>query len=180
MNTSQPLPWYRQFWPWFIIALPATAVIASLYTVYLAVQNEPSLVNDNYYQEGLSINDRLKQDQRAKELNMQANLSFSEQANSVNVFLRGNHQPLDSLILSISSKGNEALDQSYTLKAVNNNLFTADVAALPQGRFYIYLEPKHRQWRLLGDTVLPRQETLVLFSNTDSNEYDGTTTSGNE
>ena len=30
------LPWYKQFWPWFIIVLLGSAVSASLYTVYLA------------------------------------------------------------------------------------------------------------------------------------------------
>ena len=40
-------PWYRQFWPWFIIALPASAVIASLITFYLAVSRPDHLVVDD-------------------------------------------------------------------------------------------------------------------------------------
>ena len=37
-------PWYRYFWPWFIIVLLGTSVTASLYTVYLAsVTAEPVL-----------------------------------------------------------------------------------------------------------------------------------------
>ena len=44
MNQSASLPWYKQFWPWFLIALPASAVIASLYTVSLAVRTTDSLV----------------------------------------------------------------------------------------------------------------------------------------
>ena len=39
------LPWYRQFWPWFIIALPATAVVASLATVWIAVVAAPDRVD---------------------------------------------------------------------------------------------------------------------------------------
>ena len=38
------LPWYKQFWPWFIIALPASAVIAGLTTVWIAMQSDDSLV----------------------------------------------------------------------------------------------------------------------------------------
>jgi hypothetical protein len=29
-------PWYRYFWPWFVIALIGAAVSGSLYTLYLA------------------------------------------------------------------------------------------------------------------------------------------------
>ena len=27
----ESIPWYRQFWPWFLIALPATVVVAGLF-----------------------------------------------------------------------------------------------------------------------------------------------------
>ena len=45
-DSEQVLPWYRQFWPWFIIALPASAVVASLYTFWLAVSNPDQMVVD--------------------------------------------------------------------------------------------------------------------------------------
>jgi hypothetical protein len=35
--TPHPLPWYRYFWPWFIVAMLASAVTASLVSAYLAV-----------------------------------------------------------------------------------------------------------------------------------------------
>ncbi len=47
---GQGVPWYRQFWPWFIIALPASAVIASFITLWLAVSHPDHLVvNENEY-----------------------------------------------------------------------------------------------------------------------------------
>jgi len=36
--------WYKQFWPWFLIALPGSVVIASMFTITLAVQNAPIIV----------------------------------------------------------------------------------------------------------------------------------------
>ena len=51
-------PWYRQFWPWFIIALPASAVIASFFTLWLAISNPDQLVvSDDQYR---NINSELK------------------------------------------------------------------------------------------------------------------------
>jgi hypothetical protein len=44
MNDDTIKPWYRHFWPWFIIVLLGSAVSASLYTVYLATSTaEPVL-----------------------------------------------------------------------------------------------------------------------------------------
>jgi len=51
-NTPDPvsdefLPWYKQFWPWFIIALPASVVVASFFTLWLAISNPDHLVVDD-------------------------------------------------------------------------------------------------------------------------------------
>ena len=44
--TGEGLPWFKQFWPWFIIALPASVVVASFFTLWLAVSNPDYLVVD--------------------------------------------------------------------------------------------------------------------------------------
>jgi hypothetical protein len=56
---TDTLPWYRQFWPWFLIVLPGTAVIASLATAYVAINNQDPIVDGNYYKHGLTINEKL-------------------------------------------------------------------------------------------------------------------------
>jgi len=47
LQQSTEPPWYKQFWPWFIIALPASAVIASFITLYLAVSRPDHMVVDD-------------------------------------------------------------------------------------------------------------------------------------
>ena len=48
---GEGVPWYKQFWPWFIIALPASAVVASFFTLWLAISNPDQLVvDDDEYQ----------------------------------------------------------------------------------------------------------------------------------
>jgi hypothetical protein len=37
-------PWYRQFWPWFLIALPMIAVIGGIVTLIIAVRSSDPLV----------------------------------------------------------------------------------------------------------------------------------------
>jgi hypothetical protein len=55
---GQNLPWYRQFWPWFIIALPASAVVASFITLWLAISRpDPLVIDDGEYRR---LNSELK------------------------------------------------------------------------------------------------------------------------
>ena len=61
---GQDLPWYRQFWPWFIIALPAAAVLASFFTLWLAISNPDYLVVDD--EEYQRLNSGLKAEQTDK------------------------------------------------------------------------------------------------------------------
>jgi len=35
--TTLTLPWYKHFWPWFLIALLSSAVIASFVSLYFAL-----------------------------------------------------------------------------------------------------------------------------------------------
>ena len=51
-ETGEFLPWYKQFWPWFIIALPASVVVASFFTLWLAISNpDPLVVDENEYRQ---------------------------------------------------------------------------------------------------------------------------------
>mgnify|MGYP000035313042 CR=1 FL=1 len=47
-------PWYRQFWPWFLIALPLSVVIAGFATLGIAIANRDARVGADYRQEGLA------------------------------------------------------------------------------------------------------------------------------
>ncbi|WP_154222870.1 FixH family protein [Marinicella rhabdoformis] len=50
-STNQSKAWYRYPWVWFMIALPASAVVASLFTVYIATENAPTvIVKQNRFQ----------------------------------------------------------------------------------------------------------------------------------
>ena len=41
---NHAMPWHRQFWPWFLISIPAMTVCACMFTIYLAVTTSDSLV----------------------------------------------------------------------------------------------------------------------------------------
>jgi hypothetical protein len=76
-------PWYRQFWPWVLILLPATVVVAGITMIFIANRHADDLVVDEYYKDGLAINRQLEKKQRAEQLGITAQLSFTSTAVTV-------------------------------------------------------------------------------------------------
>jgi hypothetical protein len=72
-------PWYRQFWPWFLIALPGSVVIAAFTTLYIANRHADDLVVDEYYKDGLAINRQLAKQEAARQRGYAARLTVSDE-----------------------------------------------------------------------------------------------------
>lgn len=45
-GTPPPRPWYREPWPWVLIAIPAITVVACAITLYLALTHPDTVVVD--------------------------------------------------------------------------------------------------------------------------------------
>ena len=58
INMADTKRWYAEPWVWLLIALPMTAVIGGMITIYLAVTTSDGLVVDDYYKRGKAINIR--------------------------------------------------------------------------------------------------------------------------
>lgn len=49
-------PWYREPWPWIVMAGPAIVIVAGCVTAWIAWSGADGLVSDDYYKQGLAIN----------------------------------------------------------------------------------------------------------------------------
>jgi hypothetical protein len=74
--TADNTPWYRQGWPWFLIAPPAIAVIGGAVTFYLAAHSWDGPVAQDYYKQGLAINTEIARAARAAELGISADVAL--------------------------------------------------------------------------------------------------------
>ncbi len=70
-------PWFRQRWPWLLIAGPGIVVVAGLYTGWLALSTDDGLVAEDYYKRGLTINKRLERVDRAAALQLSARVDVA-------------------------------------------------------------------------------------------------------
>jgi len=59
-RSSSPVNnWYREPWPWLIIAGPLAVVIACMATAVIAVRSDDGMVAGDYYKRGLLVNQQL-------------------------------------------------------------------------------------------------------------------------
>lgn len=141
-------PWFRQFWPWFLILLPASVVVASFVTMYIAYYGADDLVVDEYYKDGLAINRQLEKKQRSSELGISAGLHFSN--DHVTVRFEG---PVDAQLLNLTlSHPLEAdRDFSLTVSRIAPGIYQAPLPApvAPRWLWILSLEQEDG-WRLDG------------------------------
>lgn len=159
MNESAP--WYRQGWPWFLILLPLTVVIACFVTLYLALSTDEALVRDDYYKEGLAINQRLEAESNARARGIEAQLRYD--AATLAIELQIAAAPAPELTLTIVHPTDDERDQAVVLQAAGNGLYRGKVGAALDGKRYILLEHEdgpQGAWRLRG-TFVPGSESLT-------------------
>ncbi len=131
-------PWYKQFWPWFIISLPASAVIAGIITVFIAFDNADSLVVDDYYKSGLAINTQIKQQKQAATLGYAAVL---RRMPDNRLFLKfDNSSPQNqSLTLKWIHPVQSARDFTVQLNKQQDGSFQVRSGHALEGRWYLRL-----------------------------------------
>lgn len=161
-NQQDVLPWYRQFWPWFLMALPASAVIAGISTVFIATINKDNLVVDNYYKQGLAINQTLTQQELAKELGLSGNATLDVEQGKLNLLLSAVKSIDDpQLKLTLVHATLAELDQVVFLNRVATNNYSGTIKNLTTGKWHLILEPINAQWRIEASLALPQQSWLM-------------------
>ena len=162
LQHSDSGPWFRQPWPWLLMVMPATAVIAGFATLWLAIHSNNSLVVDDYYREGRAINVQIGRDRHAAELGLRATLESSA-AGGVRVRLHSRTPTAlpAALTLRLVHATEAALDVTVSLPAIAEAAGEGDGAdgssatyglaraALPgSGRWTVRIEDADRKWRL--------------------------------
>jgi len=141
-------PWFRQFWPWFLILLPASVVVAALATMYIAYHGADDLVVDEYYKDGLAINRQLEKIQRSDQLGIQASFNFSDDYVTARVDGPVNAASLD-LLLSHPLEADR--DLPVKLARIAPGIYQAPLPAAVAPRWHWTLSLEQVDgWRLDG------------------------------
>jgi hypothetical protein len=155
-------PWHRQPWVWLLIALPMTAVIGGMVTIYIAVTTSDGLVVDDYYRRGKAINLDLARDRAAAGHQLQARLAIDLRYQRVTLNLQAQDYELPAVVtLAIMHPTRAGHDQMVQLQLVDAGRYAGTVSGLAQGRWLVQLSAD--DWRLSGVLYLPQAEPFVLL-----------------
>jgi hypothetical protein len=154
--------WYHEPWPWLLMAGPAAVIVAGVITTYLAVVTSDGLVADDYYKQGLAINQTLSRDALAQRLGYRARIAFAPDYGRVAVNLLSDEPASGQLVLRLAHPGRPALDRMLPLMSEGNQSYASTFPALMPGRWQVTLEDSGRTWRLVGDVMVPGRGTIEL------------------
>ncbi|UZE94650.1 FixH family protein [Alkalimarinus alittae] len=157
-------PWYKQFWLWFLISIPAVTICYCMLMIYTAISTENSLVSDNYYKDGLAINQELALDNKATELNLSAKVSF-DSSGRVALSLNGDlTSPPSFLTLKLLHPTLDGQDIETKLLPEPGSTYSTQFEKPLTGRWYIDIIAQDSTWRLKGEAALPSDTVIQLDS----------------
>jgi hypothetical protein len=145
--TSDIEPWYKQGWPWLLISLPASAVVGGIITIILAVHSPNALVVDDYYKEGLAINQHKRRLQTAGDMGVEGLLRSDGTQLTLSLSSR---VPVtaEALRLQLIHSTRSDLDRELVLHRSADGSYSGAIGELLPGAWYLRLGPGDKSWEI--------------------------------
>jgi len=132
------LPWYKQFWPCFIIAIPLTSVIVGVIQISFALNSPNDLVKENYYKEGLGINKVLDKRQMAKDLKIEAMVTIDNLTGEVLLSTKNTQD--QTLLLNFINSAVAKKDFELSMTRISENQYRGQLVKTLAGIWNLHLE----------------------------------------
>ncbi|HMM53787.1 MAG TPA: FixH family protein [Candidatus Desulfobacillus sp.] len=154
-------PWYRHRWPWLLMAGPAVVVVAGIATAWIAIATDDGLVSDDYYKEGLAVNQVLARNDAAAAMRLEARLRVSP--GWVELALSsGAGAPLPQRVrVTLAHPTRGGADQALLLEG-HAGVYGGRMAPAAAGRWRVVVEDEEGAWRLAGSAQLPDRPEFLL------------------
>ena len=140
-------PWYREPWPWLLMAGPAAVLVAGAATTWIAFASADGLVVEDYYKQGLGINRRLAREEAAQRSGISATIRIQQA--SLRVELQG--AAPETLFVHLAHATRAGHDVRLRLAPGTDGVYAAELPPLPAGRWRAAIEDPHGVWRIVKE-----------------------------
>jgi len=155
-------PWYKQFWPWVLIGLPLTAVIAGVTTLFIAIENKPDMVVEDYYKKGKAINVDLTRLDNAFKLALKFRLTATDDRITLRQTF-GEPQKA-ALRLRFIHRTMMIKDFEQLITADGNGVYTMPLTEPVEGKWTIQIESFDGNWRVQAVEKFPAEFDTIFDS----------------
>jgi hypothetical protein len=154
-------PWYRQFWPWFLIILPLCSIAGGIGTLLIATGQPVSLVAEDYYKQGKAINADLSKLKAAVDGNIRYRLQIEGQQGLLS-HISGDLLTGLPLRITFFHRTLAGRDFSRQLSADASGRYRFHVAESLQGHWNVRVEPVTGEWRIQKAIAFPSNAGIIL------------------
>lgn len=141
------MKWYREPWPWLLMAGPAAVLVAGAATIWIAFASADGLVAEDYYKQGLGINRVLAREEAARRQRISAGLRLEPKR--IVVELSG--AAPEVLFVHLAHGTRAGHDLRLRLARTNTGSYEAAIDSLPAGRWRIAIEDPRGEWRIVKE-----------------------------
>jgi len=136
MEQRDNTPWYRQFWPWFILAILSWGVVSATITLGVALKNPPHMMTGDYAKLGKALVDTHVRADRAEELGLAGTL-LAEQGQWL-LRLDAADLPAQQIMLLVQHPTDSTRDRQVVLNRTAAGEYRAAVTEIPaRGRLIV-------------------------------------------
>jgi len=146
MEQRDTTPWYRQFWPWFILAILGWGVLSASITLSVALKNPPHMMTGDYAKLGKALVDTHVRADRAEALGLAGTLRLERGSWMLQLDSDASELPAEPLLLLIQHPTDSTRDRQVVLERAAAGAYRADGVDIPERGRLIVSDLEQNWW----------------------------------
>ena len=163
MQPTPVSPWYKEPWPWVLIAIILIPMIVAAVRISIYNDYKVEMVVDDYYKKGKAINQEFDREKLAKTFGISALVNFEGHNIVLDMNHNGQAPEIASLMISFYHSTQGFKDFSLMATARADKKFSA---VLPDqdlaGKWQLTIEPHDKKWKIQKNIILPSDEQIII------------------